>query len=108
MEFLNWKDVPKTQVREGVTRRVVAGERVMLSLVEAHPGHAPNPHHHPQEQIICVLRGKIRLIVGGRTGELEEGGICVVHPDVEHFSTVLGDEPALILDVFSPIREEYH
>ncbi|MCL4368766.1 MAG: cupin domain-containing protein [Actinobacteria bacterium] len=107
VEFLNWKNVEGTKVREGVVRKVVSGERVMLALNETAPGHSPRPHSHSNEQIICVLEGTIRLLVGEREEIVEKGSVVVVPPNVEHCSTVEGDKPAVILDAFSPIRQEY-
>lgn len=106
-DFMNWSTVEGIKVRDGVIRRVVSGERIMLALNETQPGHTPNPHSHPNEQVICVLEGRIRLSVGGHMEIVEKGGVVVVPPNAEHWSTVEGDEPALILDVFSPIRPEY-
>lgn len=79
----------------------------MFALNTVEPGMQPNPHSHPQEQIIYVMAGRLRLTVGGETRVLGPGGLCVVPPNVAHHSVVEGDEPVAILDAFSPIREDY-
>lgn len=107
MDFVNWDSIPKTVVREGVTRRIFSGRNVMLSLVEAKPGMKPNPHKHPQEQVIFLLKGKMELQVGDKKGIMEVGEVCLVPPNVQHSSTVLSEEGVLILDTFSPIREDF-
>ncbi|MEJ2625087.1 MAG: hypothetical protein P8Z80_11225 [Pseudolabrys sp.] len=35
------------------------------------------------------------------------GGLVVIPPNVKHWGEVLGDEPVLNLDVFTPKRPEY-
>ena len=38
---------------------------------------------------------------------LGPGGLLVVPPNVEHWGEVVGDEPVMNLDVFTPRRPEY-
>ena len=38
---------------------------------------------------------------------LGPGGLLQIPSNVEHWGEVVGDEPVLNLDVFTPVREEY-
>ena len=38
---------------------------------------------------------------------LGPGGLLQIPPDVMHWGEVVGDEPVLNLDIFTPVREEY-
>ena len=38
---------------------------------------------------------------------ISAGGLLVIPPDVRHWGEVVGDEPVLNLDVFTPKRAEY-
>ena len=96
-----------TPVRPGVSRRVFSGEGATLAWTTLEPGHLPNPHSHPHEQIVYMVSGRVRFNVGGEETELGPGGMLVVPPDVEHWAETIGDEPALDLSVFSPRRDEY-
>lgn len=107
MGVRRWDDIQPVTVRAGVWRKVVSGRNVMLSLNEAQPGMAPRPHHHPEEQIFYVLRGRARFHLGDEIYDVEPGSVCVIPPNVVHYSEVVGREPALFLDAFSPIREDY-
>ncbi len=107
MNAATWDAIPAKAVREGVTRKIFSGKNVMLSLVEARAGMQLNPHRHPHEQIIFLLKGRMELRVGDEKRIMTAGDVCHVPPNVEHVSNTLSEEPALILDVFSPIREDY-
>ena len=71
------------------------------------PGHEPRPHAHPNEQIAYILSGRIRFCVGSDEHVLGPGSVLRSPPNVEHWGEVVGDEPVLNLDVFTPRRAEY-
>jgi quercetin dioxygenase-like cupin family protein len=103
----NLDELRAKEVRDGVTRRVFSGERVTLAWHTLEPGHHPEPHSHPHEQVNYVLAGRIRFSVGDEQTDLGPGGVLVVPPGVEHDAETLGDEPALVLNIFGPKREDY-
>jgi quercetin dioxygenase-like cupin family protein len=62
-------------------------------------------HSHPHEQIVNVLEGKYELLVGGEPHVLNQGDVLVIPGGVPHSGTAHME--CRILDVFSPVREEY-
>jgi quercetin dioxygenase-like cupin family protein len=78
----------------------------MLSLVEIDEGAVVSTHHHPHEQGGIVLSGRLRLTIGPETRTLEPGQMYIIPPDTPHRATAVGG-PAVVLDVFSPVREDY-
>lgn len=62
-------------------------------------------HSHPHEQIVNMLEGTYELVVGGEAHELTAGQVLVIPGGVPHGGTARTD--CRILDVFSPVREEY-
>ncbi len=94
-------------VRPGVQRRVFSGEGATLAWTTLDPGHTPRPHSHVFEQIVYLVSGRARFVVGGEEVVLEPGDMLVVPPNVEHWAQTLGDEPVVDLSIFSPKREEY-
>jgi quercetin dioxygenase-like cupin family protein len=104
---IDWNSIPWTNVRPGVDRKGFTGEGATVALHRLMPGHEPKPHSHPHEQIAYIMSGTIRFYIAGEPHLLGPGGLLVVPPNVEHWGEVVGDEPVMNLDVFSPSRPEY-
>jgi quercetin dioxygenase-like cupin family protein len=107
LHAIDWNAIDWTPVRPGVDRKAFSGNGATVTLHRLMPGHEPKPHSHPQEQIAYILAGRIRFFVGDKTHDLGPGGLLVVPPNVEHWGEVIGDEPVLNFDVFTPGRPEY-
>jgi quercetin dioxygenase-like cupin family protein len=104
---IDWNSIPWTEVRPGVERKGFSGDGATVALHRLMPGHEPKPHSHANEQIAYIISGKIKFVVGGEEHILEGGQLLVVPPNVMHWGEVIGDEPVLNLDVFTPSRPEY-
>jgi quercetin dioxygenase-like cupin family protein len=94
------------ELTAGVSGRPLFGAGAMLNLIEFEPGSTVPPHSHPHEQLGIVLRGMQALVVDGTAHELGPLEGYVLPGDVEH-SAYCGPEGALVLDVFTPVREDY-
>ena len=105
-QFIRFEDVRSFALAEGVSGRPLFGERGMLNLIEFEPGAVVPLHSHPHEQLGIVLRGMQALVVDGVARELQPMEGYVLPGGVEH-SAYCGPEGALVLDVFSPVREDY-
>jgi len=75
----------------------------MLARLEG--GSKMPEHRHPQEQIVHVLEGRMRLIVDGMPHELVTGDSFYLASNVPHGVETI--EETRVLDTFSPPREEY-
>ncbi len=106
-KLYNWNDLPSEVVRKGVSRSGFRGDDVLLVMNKVEPGMDVNPHSHPFEQIVYIVEGRVRFHVGDEEMEAGPGSLIRIPPDVEHWAEPLGDEPALNLDVFAPIRDDY-
>ena len=95
------------EVREGVTRQVFTGDGATLAFTTLEPGHTPRPHHHVYEQIVYIVSGRARFVVGDDEIETGPGDMLVIPPNIEHFAETVGDEPCLDLSIFTPRRDEY-
>ena len=107
MKHAELERLARTEVREGVSRQVFTGEGATLAWTTLDPGHTPRPHSHHFEQIVYIVSGRVRFVVGDDEVELGPGGMLVVPPDVEHFAETIGDEPCVDLSIFTPKRDEY-
>jgi quercetin dioxygenase-like cupin family protein len=62
-------------------------------------------HSHPHHQLVYVISGAIRVDVAGNVFDAHAGDSFVVDGGVEHQASAL--EPSEVLDVFTPVREDY-
>jgi quercetin dioxygenase-like cupin family protein len=99
--------LPVREVRDGVRRQVFTGDGATLAWTTLDPGHEPRPHSHEHEQIVYIVSGRVRFIVGDEVAELGPGDVLLVPPHVEHFAETLGAEPCVDLSIFTPRRDEY-
>ena len=104
---IDWSTIPWTPVRHGVERKAFSGEGATVALHRLLPKHEPRPHSHTYEQIVYIIAGQIRFHVGDESVTLGPGGLLQIPSDVMHWGEVVGDEPVLNLDIFTPVREEY-
>ncbi len=103
----NWDTLDKEVVRKGVERAGFRGDDVLLVMNWLEPGMDVNPHSHPFEQVVYIVQGNVIFTIGDEKMEAGPGSVIRIPPDVVHYAEPVGDEPALNLDVFAPIREDY-
>lgn len=106
MPFINLDDIPPQQVAPGCRLRTPYGEHLMLSYLEMDAGATIPLHHHPHEQGGMLLQGKLELTIGNETRTVTAGSMFLIPPNVPH-KAVAVEGPAVVLDVFSPVREDY-
>ena len=90
----------------GVVGKPLLGEEVMFNLVECEPGAIVALHSHPHEQLGIILRGSLTLEIAGEPHELGPMQAVALPGGIEH-SAVAGPDGAVMLDVFTPVREDF-
>lgn len=69
------------------------------------PGHASPMHHHPQEQVTIVVKGRMMVWSAEGEGEvLEEGDAAFFSANEPHIVKNPLGEPSIGIDIFSPGR----
>ena len=97
---------PTIEICPGITRRTVAhGDTMYQMLATLAAGSVMPAHSHPQEQIVHILEGKMRLIVEGVPHELLQGDSFYLASNVSHGVETLS--ATRVLDTFSPPRNDY-
>ena len=59
-------------------------------------------HSHPWEQSSVVIKGRMRLTVGDEVREVGPGDMWFAPPNVPHGGEILGNEPVIFVEVYSP------
>jgi quercetin dioxygenase-like cupin family protein len=104
------RDLPSIEplaIWDGVRARAVEGERITLAVVELDADSVVPEHRHPNEQLGVMLQGSGRFRVGDEIREIQPGSTWRILADVPHELTV-GPDGAVVIDVFSPPREDWH
>lgn len=74
----------------------IRGEKIEVGCYRYPPGTGAKPHAHPNEQMICVLGGRLRCRVGAEERVLGPGEVMHIPPMVEHEVTALNEEVRVI------------
>ncbi|HEX9191097.1 MAG TPA: cupin domain-containing protein [Candidatus Deferrimicrobiaceae bacterium] len=104
--FRNPGDLHPKTLAQGVTAKIVSGEKLMFSLVTLEPGAVVPTHSHPHEQMGMLVSGTMEFTIAGETRLLTGNGMYLVPGGVPHAAKA-GPQGAVALDAFSPPREEY-
>jgi len=100
--------MPKEQVSERLSRRLITGDRVMLAHVYLKKGCVVPKHAHENEQFTYILEGALRFLVGDDGSEevvVRAGEVLHLPSNVPHAAQALED--TLDVDVFSPPRQDW-
>ena len=106
MPFTNVDSLVPLHLMEGVELKVAWGEHVMMSFVTFEPDGVVPEHHHPHEQMGTVMDGAFELVIDGEAKVVRRGDVYHIPSDVPHSARGIG-QPAVALDIFSPVREDY-
>ena len=80
--------------------------RITFAVVDVEPDQDVPEHHHVNAQLGLVLQGSITMVVDGESRRLVVGDTYVIPSDVPH-SASTGPEGATVIDVFTPVREDW-
>jgi len=105
-QHLDWSAIPVETIADGITRQIVAGDRLMVCRLVLAPRTVTAIHSHVHEQLTLVERGSADFFVEGRKQTATAGDILLFPSGIQHGATMLEDEVVLI-DIFSPPREDF-
>ena len=105
-QHTDWSSVPVERLEDGVERQMIVGENVMVCRLRFAPRVVTPAHEHPHEQITLVERGRVLFTVGDEQRVAEAGDVLHFPPGSWHGATML-DEEVVLIDIFSPIREDF-
>lgn len=99
-------DNPWIEIVPGIRRRTIThGDSMYQMMAQLKAGSIMPPHQHPQEQIIHILKGRMRVLTGGKSHELSAGESFYLASNVSHGVETM--EETMVLDTFSPPRDDY-
>ena len=94
------------EIEKGILMKpLVHGEKTLLIETNLKKGSEHKLHTHPYEQTGYLVSGRLKLFVGKETYDVEPGDSWCILENVEHGTEFLED--SVVVEVFSPVREEY-
>ena len=105
-EFIMGDEIAWETVGEGVRRQIMGyDDRIMLVNVEFEKGGIGPMHQHHHSQVTYVISGQFDLTIGEETRRMKGGDAFYIPPNVMHGAICI--EKGVLIDVFSPIREDF-
>lgn len=103
-----WSDLRAEPLKEGLTRRLVTGERMMIAHVYLKKGVDVPRHSHENEQLTYILEGALQFWFGANDEQellVRAGEVIVIPSQLPH--RALAVEDTLDVDVFCPPRQDW-
>lgn len=109
MIIMKHAETKPEMLKEGVERRLIHLEKLMVALIDLHDGPKSEPdppHSHPHEQVTYVAEGEILVISGGKQTKLGPGDMFAIPSGEPHAIQQLTEHVRLV-DCFTPLREDF-
>lgn len=91
---------------EGVVRKILGrGGNLMMVEVTFQKDAVGLPHHHIHEQVCYIAKGSFKFVVDGENRLVRKGDSIYIPSNAEHSCHALED--SIIVDVFTPQREDF-
>jgi len=108
VRLVSWEDLPQEELKPGLNRHWVNGEKAMLAQIYFKKGVSVPKHSHENEQFAYVLKGALLFRIGDDQTEevvVRAGEVLHIPSNVPHSAEALED--TLDLDVFVPPRQDW-
>ncbi|MFL6526500.1 MAG: cupin domain-containing protein [Chthoniobacterales bacterium] len=90
----------------GIRRKTLThGNALYQMLAQLDAGSLMPAHSHPQEQITHIIEGRVTMNLDGVRHDLRAGDSLLIPSNVSHDAEAI--EQALVIDTFSPPRDDY-
>src|SRR5258705_12296565 len=100
-----WSEIEPEQINATIARQYITGDRVTIARFELKRGGIVPRHEHENEQVSVVLSGTLLFKIDGREITVRAGEVMQIPGQVAH--EVEGLEDTLVMDVFSPGRQDW-
>ncbi|HOJ51167.1 MAG TPA: cupin domain-containing protein [Syntrophales bacterium] len=97
--------LPEKEWIKGFKGRVVHGENITVVFWEVEAGAVLPTHSHPHEQLTIVLKGSLIIKLNGEELALSDLEGLVIPSNTPHGGAATVQTQ--VIDVFSPLREDY-
>jgi quercetin dioxygenase-like cupin family protein len=103
--FLNFSDIKAKEIAPGFFSKLIHTESNTINFLEVAAGNELPIHQHPHQQCSFVLEGKFEMTVDGKTKLLTTDTFVLIPGDTPHGGRAITN--CKLIDIFSPVREDY-
>jgi quercetin dioxygenase-like cupin family protein len=104
--FIENNDIPWEQMDKGVKRKIMSyDDNLMLVKVDFEKGGVGTLHRHYHSQITHIESGSFEVEIDGIKKLLSAGDGFYIPPNTIHGAVCM--EAGVLIDVFSPMREDF-
>lgn len=99
MPFFRWGNMERTVVSphySTATGPTIKGAKIEVGRYRYAAGTGANPHRHPEEQVITILEGRLRIRVGTEERIVGPGEAVHIPPNVEHEAWTVDGEAEVL------------
>jgi len=104
--FSDLTSLERLAIWDGVSGRVVYGERAALVIVELERGSVIPEHSHDNEQIGVCAAGSLTFRIGDESREIGPGDTWSIPSGVPH-EVRTGPDGAIVVEAFVPARADW-
>ncbi|WP_445384264.1 cupin domain-containing protein [Robiginitalea sp. IMCC44478] len=97
--------IPEKEIIPGFRGKMIHGSEMSLVFWEVEEGAEVPEHQHKNEQIMHVMEGRFEFTLSGKSRVYQSGDIVLIPPFEPHSGKAI--TACRIMDIFSPVREEY-
>lgn len=105
MPFIDRTELKAKTIFAGHRAKLIHCETMTLAYWDIQEGATVPEHRHHHEQVVNIVTGEYELTVDGTAHLLKPGHVFVIPSDVVHSGRAITE--CKMLDVFSPVREDY-
>ena len=102
---VNVEALLQREIVPGFRGRFIHSDTMTFAYWTVDAGASIPPHSHPHEQVVNMLEGELELVADGIAHKLGAGDVFTIAGHVVH--SARGLTACRVLDVFSPVREDY-
>ena len=103
--FQQFADIKTKEIAPGFFSKLIHTANNTINFIEVAAGNSVPDHAHIHEQLSFVIEGQFQLTVNGEVQLLDASMFAVIPSNVRHSGLAITD--CKLIDVFSPVREDY-
>lgn len=105
LQKTSWDEIASEKLSDTISRKLIYGDKVMAAEIRLQKGAVVPEHHHENEQVSWIVKGKLLFEIDGKVLTVGEGEVLVIPSNMPHKATAL--EYTVDIDMFSPIRADW-